>query len=185
MINISTDSQDNILIVNFDGTLTVYTCQVSSLPDDFFKYLGAGKYLANAQGLYIKSGWTDYNALDIPTSPIIDYTMTSACPVTGLTRHVYWQGEDHVLNTSININLMILHFNSDGSRNRTYDGLYVLTAQSGTMINNPLTNQPIDQYEFFLAQSQTVPLPQLIELGIQMAVVDGRLNNIINYILTR
>jgi len=38
-----------------------YTCIIETLPEDFYKFLGDGKYIADANGLKIKEGWRDFN----------------------------------------------------------------------------------------------------------------------------
>lgn len=56
-----------------------YTCKSELLPDDFNKYLLEGKYLANADGLYIKNGWFDFNIkLIISTSFVTDILLTDS-----------------------------------------------------------------------------------------------------------
>lgn len=147
------------------------TCAVNALPDDFYKYLGHGKYLANPDGLYIKNGWVDYELIAIPENPIIDYTMVSECPVDpSLTRHVYWDGEKHEANNHFTINLLVLHFNPDGSRNRKWDCKTWTRADKRQFMDDPLNvGQMVDEYDFFVSMINSTFMPQLVQLGIYSA----------------
>ena len=61
-------SNNGIIEIISQIEITDYTCLVEILPEDFYKYLGDGKYLADAKGLKIKEGWKDFNfKITIPT----------------------------------------------------------------------------------------------------------------------
>lgn len=166
MINIRIDSNNRIIAIysiEMQGCITV-----DSLPDDFEKYLNEGKYLANETGLYIKPGWVDYNLLEIPTNPIVDYVMSTDCPSdTSLIRHVYWDGEEHETDKYFMIYLIVLHFRPDGSRVRNLDKRTWTRADKGVMRENPLLpGETVDEYDLFKDMINSVNMPQLIQLGI-------------------
>ena len=170
MINIKSD-QNGIIQAIYNIECLNSTCEIESLPDDFYNYLGEGKYMANAQGLYIKPGWVDYNMLEIPVNPMVDYVMVSDCPVDKtLKRHIYWDGEDHVVGDHFTINLIVLHFNQDGTRNRQYDCKTWTRADKGDLMDDPLNEgQQVDEYDFFVAMVNTTIMPQMVQLGIYSA----------------
>ena len=59
----------NYIRSNIEGIIEVisqieisdYTCIIETLPDDFYKFLGDGKYIAHENGLKIIEGWKDFN----------------------------------------------------------------------------------------------------------------------------
>lgn len=167
---IKSNNENQICIISYSPTID-YTCMVESLPEDFYKYIGEGKYLANANGIFIKSGWVDYDMLEIPVNPILEYVMSSKCPVDNtLKRKVYWVGEEHVVDTYFKVILHVLHFNPDGSRNRIYDRITWTSADKGVMIVNPLNeNEEVDEYELFKDMINTSFMPHLVQLGIYCA----------------
>ena len=167
MINIRADINGVIQgIYNID--IVNSTCTIESLPDDFYRYLGEGKYLADATGLHVKTGWIDYDMLNIPTGAMVDYIMTSECPKDPtLIRHIYWVGERHESNQCFTIKLLALHFNADGTRNRKFDCKTWTRADKGMMMTDPLNPETqVDEYEFFV---RSTFMPQLVQLGIYSA----------------
>jgi len=170
MIYIRTNIENQIEIIS-NIPIEVYTCILEELPEDFYTYLSEGKYLANQNGLFIKEGWIDYDVLEVPVNPILEYVMSSKCPIDEtLKRKVYWVGEEHVVDTYFKVILHVLHFNADGSRNRIYDRITWTRADKGTMIINPLNeNEEIDEYDFFKSMINTSYMPHLVQLGIYCA----------------
>lgn len=167
---IRTNTEDVIEVIS-SVPIQVYTCIVEELPADIYTYLSEGKYLANQNGIYIKDGWIDYDMLEIPDDPILEYVMSSKCPVDEtLVRKVYWIGEEHVVDKYFKVNLIVLHFNPDGSRNRIYDKITWTSADKGTMIINPLNeSQEVDEYDLFKDMVNSSYMPQLVQLGIYCA----------------
>ena len=59
----------NYIRSNIEGIIEVIsqieisdsTCIIETLPDDFYKYLVDGKYIADKNGLKIIEGWKDFN----------------------------------------------------------------------------------------------------------------------------
>jgi len=170
MIYIRANSEDLIEVISYQEP-TTYTCTVESLPTDFYKYLSEGKYLANTSGIYVKAGWVDYDMLEIPVNPILEYVMSSSCPVDPtLKRKIYWVGEEHVVDQYFKVILHVLHFNADGSRNRVYDRVTWTRADKGIMIVNPLNEEEmVDEYDLFKDMINTSFMPQLVQLGIYCA----------------
>jgi len=176
MIHIRANAENQIEVIS-NEPIQVYTCIVDSLPTDFYIYLSEGKYLANADGIYVKANWQDYDMLEIPVNPILEYVMSSSCPVDPtLKRKIYWVGEEHVVDQYFKVNIYILHFNPDGSRNRIYDRITSTSAEKGRMIINPLNeNEEVNEYDFFKSMINTSFMPQLVQLGIYCA--EQGLNN--------
>lgn len=170
MIYIQSDSNNTIKIIS-SLEIAEITCTIDSLPDDFYRYLGEGKYFADAVGLHVKAGWIDYDMLDIPTGAMVDYIMTSPCPKDPtLTRHIYWVGERHESNQCFTIKLLALHFNADGTRNRRYDCKTWTRADKGMMMDNPLNpTSQVDEYDFFVSMIGSTFMPELVQLGIYSA----------------
>jgi len=176
MVYIRANSEKIIEMIS-NISITTYTCIVEELPEDFYKYLSEGKYLADETGLLIKEGWIDYDVLEVPVNPILEYVMSSKCPVDEtLKRKVYWVGEEHVVDSYFKVKIYVLHFNQDGSRNRIYDRITWTSADKGTMIINPLNeNEEVDEYDFFKEMINTSYMPHLVQLGIYCA--EPALNN--------
>jgi hypothetical protein len=108
---------------------------------------------------------------EIPESPIIDYVMTTDCPVNNtLIRHVYWDGEEHEIDKYFTIYLLVLHFNQDGTRNKQFDKRTWTRADKGLMRDNPLVpGEMVDEYDLFRDMVNSLNMPQLIQLGIYAA----------------
>ena len=58
----------NYIRSNIEGIIEIisqiliddYTCIIETLPEDFYKFLGDGKYIADENGLKIIDGWKDF-----------------------------------------------------------------------------------------------------------------------------
>jgi hypothetical protein len=176
MIYIRANIENQIEVIS-NEIIQVYTCIVNKLPTDFYIYLSEGKYLANQNGIYIKPNWIDYDMLEVPVNPIMEYVMSSKCPVDEtLKRKVYWVGEEHVVDSYFKVKIYVLHFNQDGSRNRIYDRITWTSADKGVMIVNPLNEEEmVDEYDLFKDMINTSYMPHLVQLGIYCA--EPALNN--------
>jgi len=61
---IKSDNNDEIQVIS-QIPIDNPTCIINILPDDFYKYIGNSKYLANSEGLYIRENWFEYNFIVI------------------------------------------------------------------------------------------------------------------------
>jgi hypothetical protein len=124
----------------------------------------------NPSGYFYRNG-AFTKEISIPENPIIDYIMSSECPVDpSLIRHVYWNGEQHVADSYFTIYLIVLHFNPDGTRNNKYDKYTWTRADKGTMVDNIFNpGTQVDEYDLFRDMVNSVYMPQLVQYGIYSA----------------